>query len=128
MIQVHNISVYLPKTFESCLLKGENLFFSYFEESDVEFGRSTGDGDVDDDADITNDKVSFIESPLVPNTLNNNNNNSDEMNDNNIIDTSAPAPVQSPPPTPQIQSEIELEIERLSNSDIDKDSSMIMIL
>ena len=90
----------------------------------MEFGRSADGGDVhDDDAYMTSDKVSFIESPLVPNTLNSNNNNSDEMNDNNIIDTSAPAPAQSPPPTPQTQSEIELEIESLSNSDIGKDSS-----
>ena len=125
MIRVHNISVYLPKTFESCLFwKERTIFFSYFEESDVEFSRSTDDGDADDDdADTTSDKVSFIESPLVPNTLNSNSNNNDEMNNNNIIDTfSAPAP-QSPPPTPQTHSDIELKIENLSNSYIGKDKS-----
>ena len=72
---------------------------------------------------MASDKVSFIESSLVPNTLNSNNNNSDEMNDNNIIDTSAHAPVQSPPPTPQTQSKIRLETESLSSSVISNDSS-----
>ena len=106
----------------ACFKRKKHFFSSYFEESDVEFGRSTDDGDADDDVDTTSDKVSFIESPLVLNALNCNINNSDEMNDNKIIDTSSPAP-QSHPPTSQTQSQIELEIESLSNSDIGKDSS-----
>lgn len=81
--------------------------------------RHTDDGDVNDDdfdVDTTSGTFSFIDSAVVPETLNSN--TSDEVSDSNIIHTPS-VPLLKPSPS---TSQNEREIESLSISDIGKDN------